>query len=109
MRSRRSLPVFRKREAVMKTFFQRWLVTGLGGLAAANIVSGIEYVGWEGLLGASLLLGILNAFLRPILFILSFPLLLVTLGLFTFVINAVLLYFVGSLLKTFHVADFWSA
>ena len=61
------------------------------------------------LLAASFLLGLLNAFLRPILFILTLPLMIVTLGLFTFVINALLLYLVSALVKDFYVADFWSA
>jgi putative membrane protein len=93
----------------MKSFLERLLVTTLGVLAAANIVQGIKYSDWGALMAASLLLGILNAFLRPVLMILSLPLLLLTLGLFAFVINAFLLYFVGSIVKGFHVADFWSA
>ena len=62
------------------------------------------------LLVASLLLGILNAVLRPILFVLTLPLLILTLGLFRFIINALLLYFVGSLLRPhFYVSTFWDA
>jgi len=62
------------------------------------------------LLIASLLLGILNAVLRPVLMFVALPLLIVTVGLFTLVINAVLLYFVGLLLQPhFHVDSFWSA
>jgi putative membrane protein len=56
-----------------------------------------------------LLLGFLNAFLRPVLLLLSLPLLILTLGLFTFIINATLLYFVGQIVKTFHVASFSAA
>jgi len=56
---------------------------------------------------AALLLGILNAFVRPILMLIALPLLIFTLGLFTFVINALLLYFVGFLLKpNFYVDSF---
>jgi len=62
------------------------------------------------LLMASLLLGILNAVLRPVLMFLTLPILILTLGLFTLVINALLLYFVGYLLHPhFYVEDFWSA
>lgn len=93
-----------------KSFFQRWIVTTLGVLAAATIVDGIEAESMVWLLGASLILGILNAILRPFLMLLALPLLLLTLGLFTFVINAMLLYLVGSILGDgFLVADFWSA
>jgi len=56
-----------------------------------------------------LLLGIFNALLRPLLWLLSLPLVILTLGLFTLVINALLLYFVGTLMKAFVVAGFWPA
>jgi|SRR3954469_15837673 putative membrane protein len=92
-----------------KSFLQRWFVTTLGVLAAANLVNGVHADNLVALLGASLLLGIFNAVLRPVLMLLSFPLLLLTLGFFTLVINAVLLYFVSDLVKGFHVLDFWSA
>jgi putative membrane protein len=92
-----------------KSFLQRWLVTTIGVLAAAGIVDGVRADSMVALLATSLLLGILNAFLRPILLLLSLPLLILTLGLFTLVINALLLYFVANLVKGFYVADFWAA
>ena len=92
-----------------KAFLQRWFVTTLGVLAAAGIVDGVRAEGAVALLAASLLLGILNAFIRPILIVAALPLLVLTLGLFTFVINALLLYFVATLVKGFEVADFWAA
>ncbi|MFO1499106.1 MAG: phage holin family protein [Verrucomicrobiota bacterium] len=70
---------------------------------------GIRYDTALGLFLASLLLGVLNAVLRPVIIVLSLPLLIFTLGLFILIINAVLLYFVGSLLKPFHVDNFSSA
>lgn len=78
-------------------------------LVASQIVPGISAQDFTGLLAASLLLGIFNAFLRPIMLILSLPLLLVTLGLFTLVVNAVLLLLVDSLVKGFVVSGFWAA
>jgi putative membrane protein len=60
-------------------------------------------------LAASLVLGILNALIRPVLLIVSLPLVIVTFGLFILVINAVLLYFAGNLVKGFSVAGFWPA
>ncbi len=94
----------------LKDFLKRWAITTLAVLVAAHVVPGIDYHNnWAGLLVATLLLGFLNAFLRPLLMLLSLPLLLVTLGLFTFVINATLLYFVGWLVKSFHVATFGAA
>jgi putative membrane protein len=93
----------------VKSFLQRWVINTVAVMVAANVVHGIEYETVSGLLVASLLLGIFNALLRPLLLLLSLPLVVVTLGLFTLVINALLLYFVAQLVKPFHVADFWSA
>ena len=93
----------------LKDFLTRWAITTVGVLVAAHIVKGIDYDHWQALLVATLLLGLLNAFLRPLLLLLSLPLLLVTLGLFTLVINAALLYGVGWLVKSFHVASFGAA
>jgi putative membrane protein len=93
----------------VKSFLQRWFVTAVGVLIASQIVPGIHAETFMALLAASLLLGIFNAFLRPIMLILSIPLLLVTLGLFTLVINAMLLLFVGYLVGPFHVSGFWAA
>lgn len=84
-------------------------MTTAGVLVASQIVPGISAQTMGGLLAASLLLGIFNAFLRPIMLLLSLPLLIVTLGLFTFVVNAMLLLLVGHLVKAFYVAGFWSA
>lgn len=92
-----------------KSFLQRWVVTTLGVLAAASIVDGVRAESTLGLLGASLLLGIFNAVLRPVMLLLALPLVVITLGLFTFIINATLLYFVGWLVKPFYVQDFWAA
>ena len=95
----------------MKQFLQRWAINTLAVLAAVYIVSGkIHYGKPLDLLVASLLLGILNAFLRPLLMLLALPLLIFTLGLFTLVINGLLLYSVSLLLRPhFYVDDFWGA
>jgi len=98
-----------------RQFFQRWLVNTLAVLIAAYAVSGgIHYQGPVDLFVASLALGLLNVFLRPLLMLLSLPFLIATLGLFTLVINALLLYLVGWLLEpNFRVdsfrAAFWGA
>ena len=93
----------------LKVFLQRWVINTVAVLIAANVVPGIGYDGLTSLLVASLLLGILNVILRPLLLLLSLPLVLLTLGLFVWVINALLLYFVGHLVKSFQVANFGSA
>ena len=95
----------------LKEFLKRWAVTTVGVLVAAHTLAGIHYdkENWQTLLIATLILGLLNAFLRPLLLLLSLPLLLFSLGLFTTVINAGLLYFVGQVVKGFHVDTFWDA
>ena len=93
----------------MSAFVIRWLVTTIAVLVAAHLVPGIGYDGWGALLGASLLLGIINAFVRPILLLLSLPFIIVTMGLFIFVINALLLLLVSKIVPAFQVAGFWSA
>ncbi len=94
----------------LKKFIQSWAINTLAVLVATQIVrSGIHYDSITSLLVATLVLGILNTFLRPVLLFLSLPLLIFTLGLFTLVINALLLYWVGSLVQGFRVDSFWSA
>jgi len=90
------------------SFFKRWLITTVAVGLAACIVRGIHYT-YPGLFLAALLLGLLNAFVRPIMVVLSLPLLILTLGLFMLVINALLLWSVGSILVDFHVDGFLSA
>lgn len=93
----------------LKEFLQRWIITTAAVLVAAHIVKGIHYDSTQALLIATLVLGLLNAFLRPLLLLLSLPLLILTLGLFTIIINALLLLGVGGLIEGFHVDDFRSA
>ena len=93
----------------MRHFVFRWFVTAFAVFVAAPIV-GLDYGGSLGcLMGASLLLGIINAFVRPILLLLSFPLILVTLGLFILIINALMLKFVSEIVPCLKVPGFWSA
>src|SRR6201997_5678557 len=93
----------------MRHFLFRWFVTAFAVFVAAPIV-GLDYSGSLGcLLGASFLLGIINAFVRPILLLLSFPLILVTLGVFILIINALMLKFVSEIVPCFKVPGFWSA
>jgi putative membrane protein len=109
-RQRRALPL--TMPPGPKKFIQRWLITTLAVLIAVYIVPGIHFEEnnlWTPFVTA-LVLGILNAFIRPIMMLLALPLLIFTLGLFTFVINALLLYLVGVLLRPhFIVETFWSA
>src|SRR5436305_14598146 len=93
----------------MQHFVFRWFVTTFAVFVAAPIV-GISYGDRIGcLLAASLLLGIANAFIRPILLLLSLPLILVTLGVFILIIDALMLKFVCAIVPCVEVAGFWSA
>ena len=93
----------------LREFLQRWVISTAAVLVATYIVPGIHYARWQDLLVATFVLGLLNVFLRPILLLLSLPLLIFSLGLFTFVINALLLYCVGLLLKPKFVVDSFGA
>ena len=78
-------------------------------MVAASLVGGIRYDSVASLLGAALLLGILNAFLRPILLLLAAPLIILTLGIFIFVVNGLMLLLVNQFVHGFHVDSFGSA
>jgi len=93
----------------MKHFIFRWAATTVAVMVASSVIRGIRYDTIAALIGASLLLGILNAFVRPFLLILSAPVILLTLGFFILVLNGLLLLLVPSVVVGFHVDSFWSA
>ncbi len=93
----------------MIRFLIRLLVNALALGAVAYFVPGVQVTGVTGAIVAALVLGIVNAILRPILILLSLPLEIVTLGLFTFIINALLFWFVGHLGIGLEVRGFGAA
>src|SRR5947207_15461308 len=93
----------------IKQFVFRWAATTIAVMVASSIIRGIRYDTVAALIGASLLLGILNAFVRPFLLILSAPVILLTLGLFILVLNGLLLLLVPSVVAGLQVHSFWSA
>ena len=93
----------------MAAFLLRWFVTTIAVLVAEKLLPGIHCTSWGALLGASLLLGIINAFVRPVLLLLSLPFIIVTMGLFIFVVNALLLLLVSKIVPDFQVNGFWNA
>ena len=93
----------------MRHFVFRWVMTTIAVMVASSLIGGIRYDSVAALIGASLLLGILNAFVRPILLILSAPLILLTLGFFILVVNALMLLAVPHIVIGFQVDSFWSA
>ncbi len=93
----------------MRGFLVRSLLTMLPVLATAHVVPGIAVDGWVPALGAAIVLGLLNAVVRPLLLLLTCPFIILTMGLFIFVVNAFLLVLTAALISGFHVAGFWSA
>lgn len=87
----------------------RLLVAAFGLWLAAELVPGIEVQGLWTLLGAALLLGIVNAVVRPLLVILTLPITLLTLGLFLLVVNAAMLGLVAWMFDNFTISGFWPA
>jgi putative membrane protein len=86
-----------------------WLINAVALFALPYLMSSITVDSIPSALIAALLLGLVNTFIRPLLVLLTLPVTLLTLGLFIFVINALLFWFVGSFVQGFHVAGFWSA
>jgi putative membrane protein len=95
--------------AAMRHFVIRWLITTVAVMVASAFISGIRYDSMGALIGAALLLGILNAFVRPVLLILGAPLILLTLGLFILIVNGLMLYWVPGIIGGFHVDGYGSA
>ena len=93
----------------MGAFIAKVVIAAVALWLAAVIVPGIDYDGWVDLLLAGLLLGLVNAFVRPVVTILTLPVTILTLGLFLLVVNAAMIGLVGWLLPGFTVAGFWPA
>ena len=93
----------------MKGILLRWLIQTIAILVAAYVLKGIDVTGFIPALAAAALLGILNAFVRPLLLLLTLPLNILSLGLFTFVINAFLLKMASLVIEGFTVEGFWAA
>ncbi len=97
------------RGVVMEGFLIRAVVVGIGLWLASQIVPGVEFRSTQALIAAALLLGVINAIVRPILIILTLPITLLTLGLFLLVINGLMIELVSWFLKDFIVTGFWPA
>lgn len=87
----------------------RWLGLTFAIIVTSYLLDGIHVSGFWSALFTAAILGILNAFFRPIILILTLPINILTMGLFTFVINALLLMMASSISSGFNVAGFWSA
>ena len=87
----------------------RWLVSALALLALPYIMSGIQVKSFYVALIVAVVLGLINAVVRPVLILLTLPVTILTLGLFILVINALLFWFVASFVDGFQVSGFWAA
>ena len=101
--------IFEFMENKMNGIFVRWLILTFAIIISAYLLDGIHVSGFISAFFAAAILGILNAFFRPILFILTLPINILSLGFFTFVINAVMLLMVSGVIPGFEVDGFWSA
>ncbi len=98
----------------MTKFLIRWAINAVALYVAVLVVPGIDYIGeWTGILWLALIFGLLNALVRPLLKFLTCPLIILTLGLFTFVINTILLMLTSSIGQSFGISftvdGFWQA
>ena len=86
-----------------------WILNAVALLVVAYLLPGIQVASFGSALGAAVILGLLNMLVKPVLQILTLPLTIVTLGLFLLVINALVFWLAGSILKGFQVTGFWWA
>ena len=86
-----------------------WIINALSLLALPYLLTSIRIDSFYTAMIVALVLGLVNAVIRPILIVLTFPVTIVTLGLFIFVINGLLFWFVASFIEGFAVAGFWPA
>jgi len=93
----------------MKGFLIRLLITALGLWVADQLLSGITITGTSALIVSALLLGIVNAVIRPVILILTLPLTVLTLGFFVLIVNGISLAIAAWLVPGFHIAGLWSA
>lgn len=87
----------------------KWLVTTASILVAAYVIPGVMVSGFFSALWVALFLAVVNVLLRPLLILITLPITILTLGLFTFVINAILVLLASSVIDGFQVSGFWTA
>mgnify|MGYP006193700245 CR=1 FL=1 len=93
----------------MKAFLLHLVLTALALLVVAQLVGGVHVGGFFSALVAALILGLVNAVVRPVMILLTLPLTIVTLGLFLFVVNALMFWLAAALVPGFGIDGFWAA
>lgn len=92
-----------------RTFLLHLVLTAVALLVVANLVSGVQLGGFGSALFAALILGLVNAVVRPVMILLTLPFTIITLGLFLFVVNAFMLWLVAALSPGFEIGGFGAA
>ena len=93
----------------MLSFLIKWVVNIIALFVVIHTVAGVSASNWQAMIVAALIIGLLNAFLRPVLILLTLPFTIASLGLFTLIINAFMFYLASKFVIGFNVAGFWSA
>lgn len=93
----------------MRGLLIRFVVTGIAVLVASEVVPGISLDSLSAGIAAAVVLALLNALVRPVLYLLTLPFIIVTLGLFMVIVNALVLQLAAWLVKGFHVEGFWAS
>ncbi len=93
----------------MINFLINWLISGIAIMIASYLLPGIRLSGFAAAMIAAVVFGFINAFIKPVLSLLTLPLTIMTLGLFSLVINSLLVLLVSRLVNGFQVASFWWA
>jgi len=91
----------------MKNFLVKWIINSAALMLTANMLDGIYVTGWGAVFVAALILGIVNAVIRPIFLLLTLPLNILTLGLFTFVVNGIMLKLVSGVVGGLEIVGMW--
>ncbi len=91
------------------SFITRWLLNAVAIGITAYLIPGMDVNGFWALLWAGLILGLLNAIIKPILFVLTLPITVLTLGIFALVLNGIMLYITAWIVGGFSIASFWTA
>lgn len=86
-----------------------WILNAIALLIVAYLFPGVQVQDWVAAAVAALILGLVNALVKPVLFVLTLPITVVTLGLFLLVLNALLFWFVATVVPGFAVSGFWAA
>jgi putative membrane protein len=106
---RRGVPVNLDAGDSNMTLILVWILNAVALLVVAYLLPGITVASFGSALIAALVLGLLNMLVKPVLVLLTLPITIVTLGLFLIILNALLFWFAGSILKGFQVNGFWWA